>query len=624
MRKPESNVPLLEPRLVVDGDPIPAKAYWYQQFDAVKYYTQGVQSITVFLFIFVVVTGSFAANYALAEQSNIYNQLHAVPYTGAIGVPPSQYMSMDWIMTAKRVLGSVGHSFVSSAVARDMCVVGKDDTCNPKWWQTVAGCNTSSATQLRLPAHVAVEQEYFYTSKRIKYRHLQPLFTCMTEKIGEVALYLNNEHSYSIGSTHNANVLIAGVFFILAVILASMLLATIFTGSDSDITMEYQRRMALTVLVIFYILVLYSVASSRSMDATKDQHRPFGLASHTYSSVFLLFSLLVFNQSGTLNDHTEEFNRMQNKGTDEDEVAEAEPEIPMAYAAPNDLTEDTSSIFDGKSVEMVERSGFGATLNVRRFVQEPTHYDTRIKQVFIAPTHYSDNGDVIGYPPQSVVSVDVCALISIPVHSKFVYGQLLTLPLITLALYIHGKNYGLDTYSQIIFIATAIIAMVDVFLYRMWWAFQIHKGVTFYLQDDSGEYKAMEVLTFLCVLFQISIYTFLLTSEMFSKSYVWFFCVYIVMTELAKILGVVAIRQAKNLNKGKVNTGVPSQNFDNMTGMLQKGDFYMFVMYVLGVGIVLWVYVIGDQLQLDSKWITEVPMVQRWGAGWETYNAMSM
>jgi hypothetical protein len=621
MSRSGTTVPLLNQRPVVGGDQIPAKGYWYQHFDAIKYYTQGVQSMTFFLFILVVTSGGFSANYALLEQSNIYNQLHAVPYAGTIGVPPSQYMSMDWIMTAKRVLGSVGNSFVSSAVSRDMCVVSKEDTCNPEWWQTVAGCNISSATQLRLPAHVAEVQEYFYTSKRMKYRHLQPLFTCMTEKIGDVALYLNNEHSYSIGSTHNVNILVAGVFFILAIILTSMLLAMIFT--NPDIVTEYQRRVVLTVLVIFYIMLVYSLASTASVDATRDQHRPIGLASHTYSSIFLLFSLLVFNQSGTLKDHTEEFNRMQNNNTDDDEVAPEDTEIPIGHpAAPG---EDASDDLYGKSVELNAKSAYGMqTLNVRRFVQEPTHYDTRIKQVFIAPTRYSEDGEVIGSPPQSDVSVDVCALISIPVHSKFVYGQLLTLPLIMLALYMHGKNYGLDTYSQIIFIATAIIAMVDVFLYRMWWAFQIHKGVTFYLKDDSGEYKAMEVLTFLCVLYQISIYTFLLTSEFFSKSYVWFFCVYIIVTALAKIVGVVAIRQAKNPNKGKENTGFPSQTFDAMTGILQKGDFYMFVLYVLSVSIILWVYVIGEQLHLDSEWINKTPMVQRWGAGWETYNAMSM
>ena len=266
MRKQEIKLPLLDQRPVVQGDQIPAKAYWYQHFDAVKYYAQGVQSTTILLFIFVVGTGSFSANNALSEQSNIYNQLHAVPYAGTIGVPPSQYMSMDWIMTAKRVLGSVGNSFVSSAISRDMCVVGKDDTCNPEWWQTDTGCNISSATQLQLPAHVAEVQEYFYNSKRIKYLHLQPLFTCMTEKIGDVALYLNNEHSYSIGSTHNVNILVAGVFWILAVILASMLLAIIFPGSDSEIKIEYQRRVTLTLIVIFYILLTYSLAGISSVE----------------------------------------------------------------------------------------------------------------------------------------------------------------------------------------------------------------------------------------------------------------------------------------------------------------------------------------------------------------------
>jgi len=221
MSKREGTVPLL-----IQQDRIPEKAYWYQKSDSVKYYTKGVQGMTTAPFLFVVGSGSLSMNNALSEQNNIYGQLHAVPYAGVVDMPPSQYMSMDWIMTAKRVIGSTGHGFVGSVISRDMCVVSKDKTCNPEWWQTTVACNTSSATQLRLPAHVAEEQAYFYNSKRLKYQHLQPLFTCLTEKIGDVALYMNNEHSFSIGSTHNVNVLTVAVFFIFAIILASMLLHT--------------------------------------------------------------------------------------------------------------------------------------------------------------------------------------------------------------------------------------------------------------------------------------------------------------------------------------------------------------------------------------------------------------
>jgi len=615
MSKREGTQPLL-----IQEDKISENAYWYQRFDSIKYYTNGVQGATVALFVFVLATGAFSMNNAMTEQNNIYGQLHAVPYAGIIGMPPSQYMSMDWIMTAKRVIGTAGHAFVGSAISRDMCVKGKENMCNPEWWQTTVGCNTSFATQLRLPPHVAEEQAYFYNSKRLKYRHLQPLFTCFTEKIGDVALYMNNEHSFSIGSTHNVNVLSAAVFLIFAVILGSMLLATSFTDKDGDIPQEYSKRVALTVIVLFYVMLTYSLATSKSMDATKDQHRPLGLASHAYSALFLFFSLLVFNQSGTMRDHTSEFMRINNKatdeGTDEDAEGQEKPPVTVYPAKEDDIFAITPVLVDPKNAFPMTQ------LNVRRFVQEPTHYDTRIKQVFIAPARELKEGEKPA--PQHNVSVEVCALISNPVHSKYIYGQLLTLPLIMLALYMHGKNFGLDTYSQVVFIAAGIIAMVDVFLYRMWWAFQIHKGVTFFMNSDVGEYRAMEVLTFLCTGFQISIYTFLLTSDLFPKSYLWFFCVYIILTALAKIIAIVAIRQAKNPNKGKEDKGIASSKFDSMTGMLQKGDFYMFFMYVLSISIVMWVYVIGDQLKLDSEWIDTKPMVQRWGPGWQKYNIMGL
>jgi len=39
---------------------------------------------------------------------------------------------------------------------------------------------------------------------------------------------------------------------------------------------------------------------------------------------------------------------------------------------------------------------------------------------------------------------------------------------------------------------------------------------------------------------------------------------------------------------------------------------------------VLWIYVIQDQRKLDAAWTDEMPLVQRWGPGWQTYTAMSI
>jgi len=262
-----------------------------------------------------------------------------------------------------------------------------------------------------------------------------------------------------------------------------------------------------------------------------------------------------------------------------------------------------------------------STLNVRRFVQEPTHYDTRIKMPFIV--HGPAEQDATP-AKQSTVTVDVCELISNPVHSRFVYGQLLTLPLALMALCMHGKNYGLDTYTQVVFVCALVYCLVDVFLYRMWWAFQIHKGVTFYQEDDVGEYRAMEVLTILCLFLQITIFIFFIVSELFDKSYMWFFVVHLILTSIAKLVGTVAIRQHKQIFDYGSSGKFPSANFDALTGTLQKSDFYMFVVYTLLLSIVLWTYVIQDQRQLSAKWADEMPLVDRWGSGWQMYTALTI
>jgi len=175
-----------------------------------------------------------------------------------------------------------------------------------------------------------------------------------------------------------------------------------------------------------------------------------------------------------------------------------------------------------------------------------------------------------------------------------------------------------------VFVSAGVYCVVDVFLYRMWWAFQIHKGVTFFLKDDVGEYRAMEVLTLLCILVQVSIFTFFIVSELFDKSYMWFFVVHIIFTSVAKIVAVMAIRQHKQIFSYGGQPEKPSSNFDRLTGTLQKSDFYMFVTYTILLSIVLWIYVIQDQRKLDAAWTDRMPLVERWGPGWQTYNAMSI
>jgi len=625
-----------DPFLEIDPDKTvraTTRTTWYERVDMVAHKVQRMQTITMILLAFVIVSGGISFNNAILEQNNVYSQMHAVPYSGTPGAPPANYASMDWVMTAKRVMVGASIGWVGGVVSQELCLDGDNEHCNPVWWQTHEGCNSSAATQLRIPPEVIEEQAYFYRSTRTKYKHLQPMFTCLAEKIGDVAVYQNNEHSYSIGSTHNTNVLVATVFMICAVIFSTMIIATWKrSGGQEEIENEYLKRMILTALVLFYIVVTYLYATSSSNPGNKDEHRPVGLASHAYSTVFLLLSLLIFNQSGTLREHANEYDRIKRRADALTKVSPAGPEEDSVAAGNGQQEEDgviTAYPAMGAPPQyqppqpVASQQGFQmAALNVRRFVQEPMHYDTRIKQPIIFRPQPSEQNEP--FNPQNTVTVDVCALISSPVHSKFVYGQLLTLPLALMALCMHGRNFGLDTYTQMVFVSAGVYCLVDVFLYRMWWAFQIHKGVTFFLKDDVGEYRAMEVLTLLCILVQVSIFTFFIVSELFDKSYMWFFVVHIIFTSVAKIVAVMAIRQHKQIFSYGGQPEKPSSNFDRLTGTLQKSDFYMFVTYTILLSIVLWIYVIQDQRKLDAAWTDRMPLVERWGPGWQTYNAMSI
>jgi len=607
------------------GAESPKRKTWFSRVDGIAHKVQGMQTVNLILLAWVISSSAVSFNNALHEQNNVYSQMHAVPRHGSLEPPPPHYLSMDWIMTANRVMTGATATFVGSAVSRELCR-HDDKGCNPVWWQTSEGCNASAASILRLPPKVVDEQAYFYRSKRSTFRHLQPMFTCLAEKISDLAVYQNNENSYSIGSTHNANVLVAAVFMICAVVWSTMFIATWRREDDDmDIANEKIKRMVLTGLVVIYIITTYLYASARAIDTNKDQHRPIGLASYAYSTVFLLLSLFVFNQSGTLRDNAREYDRMRGRNRvspesdggvtatlvypAEDPAEDPAPDSALPYTEPTDDPDQ------GPVIKTL------AAMSVRRFVTEPMHTETRIKPPFQRPARAPALEEV---EEVSDVTVDVCALISSPVHSKFVYGQLLTLPLALVALSMHGSNFGLDTYTQAVFVCTGVFCFVDVFLYRMWWAFQIHKGVTFYQKNDAGEYHAMEVLTLLCVLLQTAIFAFFIVSELFHETYAWFFVVYIIFASLAKIFAVVAIRQHRRIfDYGGPDT-LPSSNFDKLTGTLQKSDFYMFVVYTILLSILLWTHVIQDQRKLDAPWAEKMPLVQHWGPGWQKYNALSI
>ena len=92
-----------------------------------------MQTVNLILLAWVITNGGVSFNNALKEQNNVYNQMHAVPYHSTVGAPLPHYASMDWIMTAKRVMLGPTVAFVGSAVSRELCIDGNDKGCNLVW-----------------------------------------------------------------------------------------------------------------------------------------------------------------------------------------------------------------------------------------------------------------------------------------------------------------------------------------------------------------------------------------------------------------------------------------------------------------------------------------------------------
>jgi len=359
----------------------------------------------------------------------------------------------------------------------------------------------------------------------------------MSEKIGLVSLFLNNQHSYSIGSTHSVHVLVAGVFVILCIILFSMLLGAVDAKQMPDHNNK-QRRIFLALFVLAYVITSYYISTDAAVNTDQDQHRAVGLASFSYTTFYIVMALIIFNQSSVFDDHRSETTRIKKDkagltGKNEDPP---EPQKQGVVVAEMGYFENgQTNPVQGVPLDVQTRQ---ATLSVRGFVREPWHFDDRIK------TTWFDRPECC--PASSQVDLAICDYISLPVHSKFVYAQFLTLPLIVLAFFMHSRNYGIDSQSQLVFVCAWIIALVDLFLYRMWWAFQIHKGVTFYSADDKSEYKAMGLITLVGVLFQLAVFLVLMLSNLFPVSYIVVMSLYLFFTVALKLVIVYSI--TKNLD----------------------------------------------------------------------------
>lgn len=570
--------------------------HWYGIIEMYQPDYNKQRQFAVFILAWALVSAGLSFNNTLKEHNNVYSQMHSTPDNSKTAYDslheahprsahmdvPSQYWTMDWVMSPMHTKHSTPYS--SIPVAQHLCMDGTS-SCSPALWHTSLACNTTYSRP-RVAKVIREVQPYIYKNTRKKWRHISPAFTCMAEKIGLYTLWLNNEHSWSMASTHNVNVLVTAVFVLFGIIALSVLLGAM-TSANQGYGLQYNQAI-LTAFVGVYVVSSYLWASSVALDSDKNVHRPIGTASYFYSTISIVAALVIFNSSSV----------------HEDDESAKEPEVGQAgeMAA---LTEYASPGFSQQRTFGSEMKG----MNVGGFVKEQTRIGARI----VVPASVADG---------QVDFTHMCTCLNRPVHSKFIYAQLFTLPLVLLALCIHGRNYGIDSQTQVVLVTSMAVVLIDCFLYRLWWAFNIHKGVMPRQQEDT-EYHCMQIVTFLCSLFQIMIFLFYTLSELFPTSFRWIFISYISVVSVAKLIAVQGIHD--NRYGGAYNVVehyIP--NFGKSTKLLLTSDIYLFALYVVAVSVVTWVYIIQDNLQYKPAWISTDSLDKQWGPGWQTFQSFAV
>jgi len=505
---------------------------------------------------------------------------------------------MDWLMTPMR-------NSVSNTVQSDLC----DDngvSCNPQLWQSHDVCDalnpgtyktktdvTAALKLIYAPEEVVKEEEHIYKNTRTKYRHISVVDVCNMEKIGAYHMYENNEMSWSIGSSHNTYILLAGAFGVLTIITTTTLLHTWREGPEKK--KSNQSIMAFAVFI--FVAGTYWYASSASTDFDGNYHRPMGMASFVYSTVAVVLTLLVFSSDGVIDDDME------------------------SYARDKDSNEKKPIDYSGWSgsyeKEMKPMLGEQQQLNVSGFVTVRPLAPVNGYNVGARIVH-----GALGGTGQSLAA---CGCMSHPRHSKFIYGQLFAMPLVFLALVLQKKSYGLDTTTQIVGLLALAVALIDCVLYRLWWAFNIQMSISNkeeYNKTSDVEYRDLIMVTCVAFALQTSVYVYFLMSELFHADVFWIIITWLAISSLLKLVSLGTIYQARSTKGGNKMFDL----YNDSSHRFVKLDAWLF--WILAVVFAVFVYgeFIWNTVDFDEKWLKLATnkdgplLVNMWGPRWQEYH----
>jgi len=548
---------------------------------------------SVILALVAVGTVFVALSEAVDKRSLVHHQMHVLANGGEYA-PPKSYWTLDWMMQPTH------HMKNGLIVLQDSCQ-DKEKYCNPREWQTKAICEMTPDQRLSNIKNKDIRDDepylYPHLENRKKSRNIKPTDTCHAEKIGGYRLWQNNEESWSLGSTHNVFVLVSGVFAVLALISLSSFLH-ISRMDDTE-----TNQIILSVFVAAYLTLTYFWVSASSIKETPctdcpSIHRPMGMASFFYSGIALVASLYVFNGTGVIEDD-------KKRAGAEDSGNSTEMEY-LNKVNPYDNAE-TKEFEQSSKSEMTVR-GFLPSNKIS--LPSTGQVGARLK-----PSYGVGN-----------VDMDGCGCMHKPEHSKFVYAQLFVMPLVFVILVIHKNNYGLDTTTQIVALLALTVSLLDCFLYRLWWAFNVHKSMGVAVSSEPGEsiheeYMELMLISVLVVLVQVTVYVYYLLSELFHDDVWWILILVIVFSTIVKLVAVMSIYNNRDgAESPKYDT------FNNSVRLLGNADYMLFLLFNILLWLVVYVELVGMKPEHPNLLATgqmNPDLTTLWGSGWRTYDMLT-
>ena len=545
-----------------------------------------VMSSVILAFV-AVGTVFMALSEAVDKRSVVHHQMHVL--AGGEYTVPKSYWTLDWMMQPTHHLKN------GLIVLQDSCQ-DKEKYCNPREWQTKAICEMTPDQRLFNIKNKDIRDDepylYPHLENRKKSRNIKPKDTCHAEKIGDYRLWQNNEESWSLGSTHNVFVLVSGVFAVLALISLSSFLHV------SRVDDTETNQIILSVFVAVYLTLAYFWVSASSIKETPctdcpSIHRPMGMASFFYAGIALVASLYVFNGTGVIEDDKKRAG-----------------------------VEDS-----GDSTENEPLKQRDDDYNVKEHFLNQSHSEMTVRGFLPSNKISLPSTGQVGArlkPSYGVgkVGMDGCGCMHKPEHSKFVYAQLFVMPLVFVILVIHKNNYGLDTTTQIVALLALTVSLLDCFLYRLWWAFNVHKSMGIVVKSDYGdtvheEYIELMVISVLVVLVQVTVYVYYLLSELFHDDVYWILILVIVFSTIVKLVAVMSIYNNRDEEASPKYT-----KFNDSVRLLGNADYMLFLLFNILLWLVVYVELVGMKAEHPKMLAPDQKLTTLWGSGWREFEIL--